>query len=217
MSVAEQRSETRNRPPARLFPRNVLVKPSSCADDVLTAEEQCRLLIAIATDRDRQAFALLFKHFAPRLKTFLMRSGMLANIAEELAQETLLTVWHKASFFDPSRAGVSTWIFTIARNIRIDYQRRDRRPKPVETDPSDEADAPPSGEHILMTAERDMRVRKALHSLSEEQVKIIQLSFFHEKPHSEIARDLGIPLGTVKSRVRLAMNRLRVLLGDASL
>ncbi len=193
------------------------MKSSSCADnEVLTAEEQCRLLLAIATDRDRQAYALLFKYFAPRLKTFLMRSGMLANIAEELTQETLLTVWHKASFFDPSRAGVSTWIFTIARNIRIDYQRRDRRPKPVETDPSEETDAAPSSEQLMMAQERDMRVRQALRSLSEEQVTIIQLSFFHEKPHSEIARDLGIPLGTVKSRVRLAMNRLRHLLGDAS-
>jgi RNA polymerase sigma-70 factor (ECF subfamily) len=216
MSVAEQRSETRKRLPTRLFQRRVLVKPLSCSDEVLTAEEQCRLLASVATDRDRQAFALLFKHFAPRLKTFLMRSGMPANVAEELAQETLLTVWHKASFFDPSRAGVSTWIFTVARNIRIDYQRRERRPKPVETDPSDEPDAPPSSEHIMMASERDLRVRKALHGLSEEQVTIIQLSFFNEKPHSEIARDLGIPLGTVKSRVRLAMNRLRTLLGDAS-
>jgi RNA polymerase sigma-70 factor (ECF subfamily) len=217
MSVAEQRSENSRQPPARPFPRRALVKSSSCADnEVLTAEEQCRLLLAIATDRDRQAYALLFKYFAPRLKTFLMRSGMLANIAEELTQETLLTVWHKASFFDPSRAGVSTWIFTIARNIRIDYQRRDRRPKPVETDPSEETDAAPSSEQLMMAQERDMRVRQALRSLSEEQVTIIQLSFFHEKPHSEIARDLGIPLGTVKSRVRLAMNRLRHLLGDAS-
>jgi RNA polymerase sigma-70 factor (ECF subfamily) len=217
MSVAEQRIEESLRPAARLFPRKALVKPSSCADnEVLTPDEQCRLLAAIAMDRDRQAFALLFKHFAPRLKTFLMRSGMQGNIAEELSQETLLTVWHKASFFDPSRAGVSTWIFTIARNIRIDYQRRDRRPKPVETDPSEETDALPSGEQIMMAQERDIRVRQALRSLSEEQVTIIQLSFFNEKPHSEIARDLGIPLGTVKSRVRLAMNRLRHLLGDAS-
>jgi RNA polymerase sigma-70 factor (ECF subfamily) len=192
------------------------VKPSNGASDVLTADEQCRLLSVIATERDCQAFALLFKHFAPRLKTFLMRSGLAANIAEELAQETLLTVWHKASFFDPSRAGVSTWIFTIARNIRIDYQRRDCRPKPVDIDPSDEVDMPPSTELVMMAAERDTRVREALHFLSEDQMTIIRLSFFHEKPHSEIARELGIPLGTVKSRVRLAMNRLRSLLGDAS-
>ncbi len=192
------------------------MKSSACANDILTAPEQSRLLMLIATDRDSQAFALLFKHFAPRLKTFLMRSGMPANIAEELAQETMLSVWHKASFFDPSRAGASTWIFTIARNIRIDYQRRDCRPKPVELDPSDEIETPLTSELVMMAAERDTRVREALHALSEDQVKIIRLSFFHEKPHSEIARDLGIPLGTVKSRVRLAMNRLRALLGDAS-
>jgi RNA polymerase sigma-70 factor (ECF subfamily) len=172
------------------------------------------LILAIARDADRQAFAALFRHFAPRLKSYLSRTGLPANAAEELAQETMLAVWRKASYFDPARAGAATWVFTIARNLRIDLLRRERHRSTFAT----EADAEPvdetSGETVLMTAEREARVRAALSALSEEQAAIVRLSFFQEKPHSAIAQELGIPLGTAKSRVRLALARLRVLLED---
>lgn len=175
------------------------------------ADEFVRLLSAVATDRDRQAFAALFRHFGPRLKSFFMRGAMSAGMAEDLVQETMLNVWRKASYFDPARAGVATWIFTIARNLRIDHLRRQRNPADLPPDPED---APPSSEDLVLGAERDMRVCHALAGLSAEQQAIIRLSYFSEKSQSEIAGELGIPLGTVKSRTRLAMNRLRVLLED---
>jgi RNA polymerase sigma-70 factor (ECF subfamily) len=185
-------------------------------DTSLSADEGKRLLAAVATERDRAAFAELFGFYAPRLKAFMMRSGMSAPVAEDIAQEVMLLVWKKASYFDPARAGVSTWIFTIARNVRIDRLRRDGRPALVANafDPSDESEGPVSGEAAVLADERDERVRAALAMLSEEQAEILRLSFFAEKPQSEIASELGIPLGTVKSRVRLAFGRLRTILDD---
>lgn len=182
----------------------------------LSAEEARRLLAAVAEGRDRAAFAILFGFYAPRLKAFMMRSGMAVSIAEDIAQETMLLVWKKASYFDPARAGVSTWIFTIGRNVRIDRLRRESRPAAVVSafDPSDEPDSPVSGEAAVMAAERDERVRSAVALLSPEQADILRLSFFGDKPQSEIASQLRIPLGTVKSRVRLALSRLRLILDD---
>lgn len=172
------------------------------------------LIVAIAARSDREAFARLFRHFAPRVKAFLVRSGLPPNAAEELAQETLLTVWRKAGYYDPARAAASTWIFTIARNLSIDLKRRERYGDTVRADAREEEVDETSGETILMTAEREARVRAALAKLSDEQATIVRLSFFQEKPHSQIAQELGIPLGTAKSRVRLALSRLRALLED---
>ncbi len=176
------------------------------------AFEPARLIKAIAAQADREAFTSLFNHFAPRVKSYLTRLGAPGAAAEELAQETLLTVWRKAAQFDPARAGASTWIFTIARNLRIDALRRDR-PAPTEEDPTDN-EPEPTADVVMFAAERDDRVRGALKTLSREQVEVIELSFFAEAPHSEIAERLGLPLGTVKSRLRLAMGRLRSLLED---
>lgn len=180
----------------------------------LGTDEQIALIRAIADRQDRSAFARLFVHFGPRLKTFVMRRGLGATAAEEIVQETMLSLWRKASYFDASRAGVATWIFTIARNLTIDYQRRDRSGAAIDEDPSEAADAPVTGEAIVLAVEREERVRAALAALSPEQLAVVRLSFFSEKPHVEIAEELGIPLGTVKSRMRLAMQRLRPLLDD---
>lgn len=174
-------------------------------------------MLAVAQDGDRQAFAVLFAYFAPRLKGFLLRANITGSLAEEIVQETMLAVWQKASYFDPARAGVSTWIFTIARNQRIDRLRRDRE-RPVGSFGSDaheeQLDEAPSAEAMVVADEEADRLHQALTTLSAEQALILRLSFFLEKPHAEIARELGIPLGTVKSRVRLAMGHLRSLLGD---
>lgn len=178
------------------------------------SDEMGALIVAVATRRDQEAFARLFRHFAPRVKAFVMRSGLSANAAEELAQETLLAVWRKASYFDPARAAASTWIFTIARNLAIDLRRRERYGDTVRQETQEEEVDEASGESILMDAERDARVRAALGRLSAEQATIVRLSFFQEKPHAQIAQELGIPLGTAKSRVRLALGRLRTLLED---
>lgn len=176
-------------------------------------EELIGLIDAVARKQDRNAFARLFGYFAPRVKSFLMRSGLEDAVAEEVTQEVMIAVWRKASYFDPHKAGASTWVFTIARNQRIDRLRRTRSRTAVGfLDQSDEPEMPPSGEDIAIVAEREEGVRKALESLPIDQSTIVRLSFFAEKPHAEIARELGIPLGTVKSRVRLALNRLRTLL-----
>lgn len=173
-----------------------------------------RMIQDIAANGDRAAFAALFKHFAPRLKTFLMRSGLTPTAAEEVAQETMLSVWRKASYFDPAKAGAATWIFTIARNLKIDAQRRDRPVAQLPSDADETPDDAPDGEAMVLTAEREERVRAALTALSAEQAHIVRLSFFQDKPHAQIAEELGIPLGTAKSRVRLALGRLRTLLDD---
>jgi len=172
-----------------------------------------RLIEAVALHRDREAYARLFEHFAPRLKAYLMRAGAGSGAAEDFAQEALLTVWRKAELYDPARAAASAWVFTIARNLRIDTLRRDRSAVP-KIDLSQLPDDPLQPDDIMVDQDRVGRVRKALETLSQEQASVVQLSFFHDKAHSEIARELGLPLGTVKSRLRLAMLRLRDMLGD---
>jgi RNA polymerase sigma-70 factor (ECF subfamily) len=169
---------------------------------------------AIAEKADRAAFAALFEFYAPRIKAMLMRLGAAADAADDLAQETLLTVWRKAAYFDPARASASAWIFTIARNLRIDRLRGDNRAKLYALYEMVEPEGPENPDSALNAAERDQRVRAALKELSQEQVSVVQLSFFEGRAHGDIAALLNLPLGTVKSRVRLAMARLRNLLGD---
>jgi RNA polymerase sigma-70 factor (ECF subfamily) len=171
---------------------------------------------AIAARGDRQAFALLFAHFAPRVKSYLMRLGAPAAVAEDLAQETMLTVWRKAAYFDATRAEAATWIFTIARNLRIDALRREHRPEPCAEETLLLAEVPVAADERLAAMRREDRLREALKALPAEQAEIVRLAYFQEKPHREIERDLGIPLGTVKSRLRLALTRLRASLGEAT-
>jgi RNA polymerase sigma-70 factor (ECF subfamily) len=172
------------------------------------------LLEAIANQRDRAAFAELFAYFGPRVKAWMLRAGSPPTAAEELAQETMLAVWQKARLFDPGRAGVSTWIFTIARNLRIDASRRERHPSELMQNPAEEPDAPMQADRVLAISQQETRIRSALTLLPPEQADVIRKAFFEDKVHAEIEKELGIPLGTVKSRLRLAMNRLRLVLGD---
>lgn len=170
-----------------------------------------RLIEAVALERDREAFARLFAYFAPRLKAWLIKSGAAPGAAEDFAQEAMLTVWRKADLFDPRKAGAATWIFTIARNRRLDMLRRDSRPLPVpEIALAGEEIRLP--DEILSMAEDAERVRQALSQLDRPQAEVLRLAFFLESPHSEIARGLGLPLGTVKSRIRNAMIKLRSIL-----
>lgn len=175
------------------------------------------LIEAMAARQDRDAFADLFRHFAPRLKAFGMRQGVDATTSEELVQETMLSVWRKAGTFDRRRANASTWIFTILRNKRIDMLRRQSRPEfdldSVAELPSDASSADDDF-HAAQTGEI---IRKALVGLPEEQVEVLTKAFFEDKPHSAIAEELDLPLGTVKSRIRLALARLRVALPEGRL
>jgi RNA polymerase sigma-70 factor (ECF subfamily) len=177
------------------------------------------LIEAVAARRDREAFATLFEYFAPRIKTFMRRAGASEQSADELAQEALLAVWSKAKLFDPASVGATAWIFTSARNLRIDALRREKRTRTdsaVEIDPEFHVDDGPQPDASLASSQLESRVRSALAALSEDQLRVVELSFFEEKAHAEIAQALRIPLGTVKSRLRLAMNRLRGMLGDLS-
>ncbi len=172
-------------------------------------------IVAIAERGDREAFAALFSHFAPRVKSYLLRMGAGAEAAEELAQETLLTVWRRAGAFDPGRAAASTWIFTIARNLRFDALRREKRPTMAD-DPSDAGPNPIPPDALLAALQDEARVGRAVAELPADQARVVRLAFFSDKAHSEIANELGLPLGTVKSRLRLAMGRLRVMLGEVA-
>jgi len=170
-----------------------------------------RMIEAVALRRDREAFAELFSHFAPRLKAWLMKSGATAAAAEDFAQDAMLTVWRKADLFDARKARAATWIFTIARNRRLDMLRRDARPLPTpEIELGDvEVQRP---DDILAASQDAKRVRDALSRLKPDQVEVLRLAFFLDSPHSEIARRLDLPLGTVKSRIRNAMIKLRLIL-----
>ena len=178
--------------------------------------EWAELIGRVAAHGDRDAFKLLFEHFAPRVKGLLMKIGTDADTAEEIAQSTLLAVWRKAAQFDPSSGGAAAWIFTIARNLRIDAARRAvRQARADQPGLIDDADEIVDSPEILMTRGEDVsRVAAALLRLSEEQSRVVRMSFIEERPHAEIAESLGIPLGTVKSRIRLAMSRLRDLLDE---
>jgi RNA polymerase sigma-70 factor, ECF subfamily len=173
-------------------------------------------IVAIAERQDRGAFALLFRFYAPRIKTMLMRSGASGEVAEDLAQETLLSVWRKAAQYDPKRAGAAAWIFTIARNLRTDLLRRNRRARLLAVyETVEETDDSARPDDVMDHSELQSRVRAALSELPEEQISVVRLSFAEGRAHGDIAKLLNLPLGTVKSRLRLAMNRLRNLLGES--
>lgn len=172
------------------------------------------LVIAVALHRDRDAFRELFDYFAPRLRSFLQRRGADGAEAEEIVQETMVRVWRKAEKFNPDKAAASTWIFTIGRNAHIDMVRRAGRPEIDTDDPTylPEPEADPVAR--IAQGQDASRVRAAMNELPKEQRDILMLAYFEDKPHGRIAEQLEIPLGTVKSRIRLAFKRLRADLGE---
>ena len=161
----------------------------------------------IRDDQDQSAFAELFDHFAPRVKGFLIKSGADASLAEECTQEALATCWHKAHMFDPARASVATWIFTIARNRKIDALRKQRRPEPEDLGWGPEEE--PDQADVLALQQESEQLGQAIAALPEAQRDLIQKAYFGDLSHSEIAAQTGLPLGTIKSRIRLALGRLR--------
>jgi RNA polymerase sigma-70 factor (ECF subfamily) len=177
-----------------------------------SADEQnwTALLIAVRDQQDKAAFAALFRHFAPRVKGFLMKSGMSAALAEECAQDVLATLWQKSHLFDPTRASVATWVFTIARNRRIDAARRAARPEPEDLPWGPEAE--PDQQEALEMAQETERLGAALALLPEAQRALIEKAYFGELTHTEIAAETGLPMGTIKSRIRLALDKLRAQL-----
>lgn len=165
------------------------------------------LIKKVDTLKDTSAFEELFNHFAPRVKAFLMKSGADPQMAEECSQEVMATVWRKAHLFDPARASVSTWIFTIARNKKIDAIRKLNRPEPEQLYP--EQDYEPDQEEVVELQQETERLATALGELPEKQRVLIEKAYLGELSHSEIAEITGLPLGTIKSRIRLALEKLR--------
>ena len=165
------------------------------------------LVRRIHMDQDKRAFAKIFAHFAPRVKAFLMRGGSGESLAEECTQEVMATLWQKAHLFDPTRASVSTWIFTIARNKKIDALRKQRRPEPEDLPWGPEAE--PDQADVIVLQQETERLAKAVAELPDKQRLLIEQAYFGDLSHSEIADETGLPLGTIKSRIRLALERLR--------
>lgn len=181
----------------------ISLKPKQSA---LAAED---LLVQVGRSQDRAAFRALFDHFAPRIKSFLMKSGAQPDQAEEIAQETMMAVWGRASSYDPKQAAASTWIFTIARNKRVDALRKTTRAEPDMTDPFFAAqDIGSTDDRIILQDQAD-HLRAALRALPKDQADLLHKSFFEDKSHADIAIETRLPLGTVKSRIRLAVEKLR--------
>nr|WP_244868046.1 sigma-70 family RNA polymerase sigma factor [Vannielia litorea] len=165
-------------------------------------------LLAVRDQRDRGAFAQLFDHFAPRLTAMMLRSGMSRAVADDVVQDVLLTAWQKAHLYDPARAQASAWIYRIARNRQIDIIRRERRPVPealkMESEET-EADA----QAALALDQEAAQLREALQNLKPEQREVIERAYLSDLTHTEIRQSTGLPMGTIKSRIRLALERLR--------
>jgi RNA polymerase sigma-70 factor (ECF subfamily) len=172
------------------------------------------LLQRVAANGDVEAFRALFQDYAPRVKSYMMRQGADPRTAEELAQETLLTVWRKASLYSDDKGSATTWIFTIARNLRIDRLRKEVAWQPLPENNDEEPSPDPAPDEVLSERERGERVRKILAELPADQSEVVSLAYVEGLSHAEIATRLGLPLGTVKSRMRLAYQKIRDALED---
>jgi RNA polymerase sigma-70 factor, ECF subfamily len=175
-------------------------------------QNEGHLLARIAEKRDREAFAQLFDAYAPRVKSFMMRKGASAEQAEDLVQETMISVWSKAGMYVADRGSVTTWIFTIARNLRIDRLRREKTSLFTDLEDYEAESDDVQQDEALGRLQEDSHVAKALAQIPSEQRELLILSYVEDMPQSEIAAKLQIPLGTVKSRMRLAYRRMKKLL-----
>jgi len=178
--------------------------------------ELAALIARIATHRDRGAFADLFQLVGPQVKGMLVRQGADHGTAEEIVQDTFLTVWRKAELFVASRGSVITWIYTIARNLRIDRIRREVPWQELGQDHLEQASGEPLQDDQLAATQIQERLRCVLDTLPTDQGEVVRLAYDEGLSHGEIADRLAIPLGTVKSRMRLAYQKIKDSLADAS-
>jgi RNA polymerase sigma-70 factor (ECF subfamily) len=174
------------------------------------------LIQRIARDRDQQAFQDLFRLYGPRIKAMMMRQGADAAAAEDIAQETMFTVWRKSHLFTAQKGSLATWIYTIARNGRIDRIRRQAPYQDLPEELNEIAGDDDLPDEALNRSQQRERIRKVLETLPAEQYEVVHLSYIEGLSHSEIAGVLGAPVGTVKSRMRLAYEKIRDSLGEGS-
>ena len=179
-----------------------------------SARQFADLVEAVAERRDIAAFSQLFAHFGPRLRAYFRRLGAADDVAEELMQDVMLALWRRAELFDRNRATVATWLFTIARNRRVDALRRERRPEFDPNDPVLVREVDRSADGAIEADQVARRLHEAFACLPAEQATLVRRSFFDDKSHSVIAQELNLPLGTVKSRLRLALAKLRAAMQD---
>ena len=196
--------------PARSRPEDIMVaKEILQGDPRPNASEFAKSISKIANDRDEAAFEVLFRYFAPRIKSYCLRLGADPSGAEEITQEAMVLIWRNAGKFDPSKASPSTWIFTIARNLTIDRFRKTHRPQFDPNDPALVPDDQPPPDRLVEQTEKQENVRKIMDTLSSNERNVLMLSFYEDLSHFEISRRLSLPLGTVKSRIRLAFAKIR--------
>jgi RNA polymerase sigma factor, sigma-70 family len=196
------------------IPRNMpedpmVAKGTDSGDPRSRAAEFAECIGQIANRRSEAAFEILFRYFAPRIKSFCLRLGADSTAAEEITQEAMVSIWRNAGRFDPSKASPSTWIFAIARNLSIDRFRKSRRPEFDPGDPAFVPDDPQGADNLIEKLEMEETVREILDSLSSKERDVLILSFYENRSHGEISRQLSLPLGTVKSRMRLAFAKVR--------
>ena len=183
-------------------------------DGAAPHDAHVRDILAIARAQDRAAYARLFGHFGPRVKSYLLRLGADQAQAEDLTQEVMLAVWRKAPAYDPRLAGPSTWIFAIARNRRIDALRAERRAQLDPDDPGLLGASEILPDRALEAGRWETRLAQAMREMPPEQAQMLKLAYYEDRSHGDIAQSLRLPLGTVKSRLRLAIGRLRAMFGD---
>ncbi|EPE96224.1 sigma-70 family RNA polymerase sigma factor [Rhizobium grahamii] len=171
-------------------------------------------LMGRVASRDKAAFEAIYRHFVPKLRSFMARSSNEPAVVEEYVQEAMVTVWRKAHLFDPSRGHASTWIFAIARNLRIDAFRRGPKPDFDPADPLLAINGTEPPDELVLRSQQADALREAMKQLKPDFVEVLRMSYFEGLPHGAIAEKLGLPLGTVKSRIRLACEKLRAALGD---
>jgi RNA polymerase sigma-70 factor (ECF subfamily) len=189
--------------------KTILVSSSQAQD-----EDDHELVQRVACNRDRAAFRCLFLRFGPRVKALMIRSGADTSMAEDLVQDVMLILWRKAELYSPERGSVAAWVFTIARNLRIDRLRRQSPQAYHDIDDLDLEAPDASGEEEVHVRQKSMLVSEAVSQLPPDQKRVIELSFIYDMPQADIAQELGVPLGTVKSRMRLAYGKLRERLED---
>lgn len=185
-----------------------MTRPQGPDKTISDNEQLAQLLVRVAEHRDKAAFASLFEHFGPRIKGFMMRKGADGELAEDLAQDTMITVWRKAHMYSVEKGSVSTWIFTIARNRRIDWARKLKGMQFSDIADLEQASEDAGADEIVLGQQEAETVKAAVDRLPEDQKQVISMAFMEDLTQQEISHRLDVPLGTVKSRMRLAYQKL---------
>lgn len=167
-------------------------------------------MIAVSLQRDRGSFMRIYDHFAPRLQRYLRNLGVGESMADELVQEALLTLWRKATMFDPARASLSTWLYRVARNLYIDHVRKEPHWAPIQDglDQLDHAESDRRDSQPESVIDQGL-LKQAIDRLPPVQAKLVRMCYLESKSHSEISAELGMPLGSVKSSLRRAFAKLQ--------